>query len=73
MSRPLLRRPTVSQLTQSDLALCEDLDLECLFEAHPSRPTQPVVDLSGANRRIKALPEGGHGDPMLLKVGFELH
>ncbi|MFG0674218.1 hypothetical protein [Delftia sp. WSY_7] len=73
MSAPRLWRPAVCQFTQPNLALGEHLYLEGLFKTYPSRATQPVIDLSRADRRIKALPEGGHGDPMLLKVGFELH
>lgn len=73
MSSPKLWRPAFCQFPQTDLTLCEHLYLESLLKADSSRTTQPVVDLAGTDRRIKALPEGGHGDPMLLEVGFELH
>lgn len=73
MSRSKYRLPAFSQFTQTDLALSDQLDLESLLEAHSSRATQPVVDLARTDGGIKALPEGGHGDPMLLEVGFELH
>lgn len=69
ISQCRLRRFSTCQILQADFALGQGMDLQCLFQTHPARSTQPVIDLAGTYGRSKALTERSHGEAMLLEIG----